>query len=933
MVIKMLGTVPLVVAVSVGLYLLGKGTSFGRKKYAFRQLVYGVVFGLVSVSSTEVFGIPINGAIANVRDAAPICAGLLFGGPAGVIAGIIGGVERWFSIYWGGGTFSRLACSLSTVLAGIIAALLRKYMLDNKKSTWLFALSVGLTVEVLHMLMLFVFRMDNVQAGFRVLSSVGVPMIAINGLAVMLSVFAVSILSDENILRHVEHKQISQTVQSWLFICVTAAFLVTCVFIYALQTNLAESDARALLELSINDVKETVQEVSDMNMLNLTESIAEQLKDGYDDAILNELVNQFRVTEINISNESGIVIASSVPEYLGFDFARGEQAAEFLVLLGEQNSYVQSFQPITDNPSLSKKYAGVALPDGGFVQIGYDAEHFQQDINNTIVAIAHNWHVGQTGSIIVADEDGIIVSDDNNHANDSLVAVGILPDNVFVGNMFISNVYGEKCVCMMSSTEGYYIISFMSESEVYYLRNVSVYITALIEVIILSVVFILIYMLIKLVVVNNIRKINTALSKITEGRLDLTVDVRSNEEFVSLSNDINMTVDTLKRYIDEAEKRLDAELALAKNIQASMLPSADGAFSDRDEFSIYASMTPAKEVGGDFYDFFLVDDDRMALVIADVSGKGIPAALFMVRAMTMIKNTAQAGFSPKVVLEKVNNQLCEGNEAEMFVTVWLGILEISTGKLTAANAGHEYPAIMRENGDFELLRDKHGFVLAGMEGSRYKEYEMLLNQGDKLFVYTDGVTEATDVENHLYGTGRMIDALNAVKSEGCEKILHNLKNDIDGFVKTAPQFDDITMLCIEMKKQNIKELIIASNHDRTDEVTTFVESTFANCNVPMKIIAKMNIAVDEIFSNIAHYSGATTTTVRCGILGDAAILIFCDDGLPYDPTQKTDPDITLSAEEREIGGLGLYMVKKTMDSVEYAYQDGHNILTLKKKFQ
>lgn len=241
-----------------------------------------------------------------------------------------------------------------------------------------------------------------------------------------------------------------------------------------------------------------------------------------------------------------------------------------------------------------------------------------------------------------------------------------------------------------------------------------------------------------------------------------------------------------------------AELNVASNIQQNMLPCIFPAFPDRAEFDIYASMLPAKEVGGDFYDFFLIDDDHLALVMADVSGKGVPAALFMVIAKTLLKNSAQSGLSPKEVLEKVNNQLCENNEAEMFVTVWLGIYEISTGKLIAANAGHEYPSIKRANGEFELFKDKHGFVLAGMENSKFKEYEIQLNAGDTLFVYTDGVAEATDGADVLYGTDRMIQALNSKSNVSPEELLRLLKVDIDKFVGKAPQFDDITMLGLKI---------------------------------------------------------------------------------------------------------------------------------------
>lgn len=258
---------------------------------------------------------------------------------------------------------------------------------------------------------------------------------------------------------------------------------------------------------------------------------------------------------------------------------------------------------------------------------------------------------------------------------------------------------------------------------------------------------------------------------------------------------------------DNREKeRIGAELHVATQIQSSMLPCIFPAFPEYQEFDIYASMNPAKEVGGDFYDFFLVDKDHLALVIADVSGKGVPAALFMMISKTLLKNAAQAGLSPKEALQKVNNQLLESNEAEMFVTVWLGIYEISTGRLTAANAGHEYPALKRAGGKFELFKDRHGFVLAGMENTRYREYEIQLNEGDILFVYTDGVAEATDNDNQLYGAERMLEALNRRADAGPKELLEEVKSDIDGFVGEAMQFDDITMMALKIRRKKSNKI-------------------------------------------------------------------------------------------------------------------------------
>ncbi|MEG1780602.1 MAG: SpoIIE family protein phosphatase [Clostridium sp.] len=400
-----------------------------------------------------------------------------------------------------------------------------------------------------------------------------------------------------------------------------------------------------------------------------------------------------------------------------------------------------------------------------------------------------------------------------------------------------------------------------------------------------------------------------------------------------MESDIYTYIDDLTSVTAEKE-RIGAELDVAKHIQASMLPSIFPAFPERPELDIYATMTPAKEVGGDFYDFFLIDDDHLAMVMADVSGKGVPAALFMVITKTLVKNVAQAGLSPKSVLEKVNKQLCVGNDAEMFVTVWLGILEISTGKVICSNSGHEYPVIKRANCDYELLKDKHGFVLAGMERSRYTEYELLLQPGDRIFLYTDGVPEATNASNKLYGTDRMMDTLNRNKECDCKQLLSAIKEDVDVFVGQAPQFDDITMLCLTLMPTDtfgMQKLKLPPSLEAMTEVTAFVEQRMEDAGLPMKLIAQMNIAVDEIFSNIACYSGATDVTVGVKISNGCLTLRFADNGLSYDPTATAVPDTTLPAEEREIGGLGLLMVRKFMDTVEYDYHDGLNILTLEKR--
>ena len=277
-------------------------------------------------------------------------------------------------------------------------------------------------------------------------------------------------------------------------------------------------------------------------------------------------------------------------------------------------------------------------------------------------------------------------------------------------------------------------------------------------------------------------------------------EVKYNDELGKLYTGFADMIGELENYMKDlqtvtAEKeKIHAELSVATQIQADMLPRIFPSFPDRDEFSLHASMDPAKEVGGDFYDFFLVDRDHLAMVIADVSGKGVPAALFMVIAKTLIKSRLMMGDSPSEALANVNDQLCEGNDAELFVTVWIGLIDLRTGHVTEVNAGHEHPAIMRAGGKYELHVTKHSPAVATLEGLSFRQTEFDMAPGDRLFVYTDGVPEATNAQEMLYGTDRMLEALNSVPDATTEELLNTVKQSTEEFVGEAPQFDDLTML-------------------------------------------------------------------------------------------------------------------------------------------
>ena len=359
----------------------------------------------------------------------------------------------------------------------------------------------------------------------------------------------------------------------------------------------------------------------------------------------------------------------------------------------------------------------------------------------------------------------------------------------------MATLAGLRMLCSVDElTENRFLVILLPETAIYDTRDAQMYETVLSSILLFTVLYLLVVKLSERLVVRNLHRVNESLHRITSGDLDETVWVHTSSEFTALSEDINTTVTALKGYIEAAKQKMKDELKLAAAIQDATLPKNFDLKTDLAE--LYALMTPAREVGGDFYDFFYCEPDQLCMVIADVSGKGVPASLFMMRAQTAIRNNARNGLGPAELLAKVNNILCEGNDAEMFVTVWIGILDLKTGQMRCANAGHEYPVLMRYGGDYELLKDRHGLVLAAMENVRQKEYGITLTPGDRLFVYTDGVPEAINRKEEAYGTERLTIRLNRSKHLPQERVLADVLQDIRNFAGGAEQFDDITMMGI-----------------------------------------------------------------------------------------------------------------------------------------
>ena len=649
-----------------------------RKLSAGDKIALGFLYGILCIFSTH-FGIDYGEMVINVRDLGPMAAGLFFDPIAGIIAGLIGGIERYIAgTYFDVGTYTSVACSISTCFAGFFAAFLSTFIFKGKKPSIAYAFFMGAVIEVFHMYVVFLTHREDMNMAFHVVRICSVPMILFSGIGLMFC--SVAIKKSLGELHRpfatvpTEEVPVSNRFQTWLFGVTVLVLLTSFNFNYAMQSDAALQDAKLQLSTDALDIGNSVSWISQ----------------------------------------------------------RG----------GNADNYT----------------------------------HF----------------VGVSGSFAVFDEDwkmiaGSLSDDRFKERTKQLVQVNG-PDSFYNAEFF-----GADSVCVNKSTDdGLVVFTELPLDEVYRQRDVQAYETMLADILFFTVIYVLISWLVQNMVVDNLLRVNKSLNRITEGDLNEKVDVYTSSEFASLSDDINLTVDVLKGYIDAAEKRIEQELLLAHNIQDAALPK-NFTFQHKG-FEVFATMDPAKEVGGDFYDVFFVDAEKIALVIADVSDKGIPAALFMMRSKTAIRGLAEAGTEITEIFAKVNEELCEGNDTNMFVTVWMGILDLRTGDMKCINAGHEYPAIMRSGGDYKIFKDRHRPPLGVMDGMKYDSYDMHISPGDCLYVYTDGIPDAINVSEEQYGIERMLAALNSYKNAPMNGLLLAVKDNIDDFVGEANQFDDITMM-------------------------------------------------------------------------------------------------------------------------------------------
>ena len=787
-------------AILLSIYFTGRSKYLNTVSSFGKQWIIFILLAMFSVLCIKL-RIAINESYLYLFDTTILFAGMVFGIPMGIGISIISATVGYIF----GVGFGQFLGSIFTLLfflfLGFSGGMIRKFVCDDVMPKWYYGFVAAIVVIISKLGFTFITHTHNFRETFLKVDAIILPATFLTTSICAITLFVISYVEKENIIEDCTLKGIKEIFERWLLVIMVTLFIILSLAIWVFQTETSMENTKSLLFDTVSDVQEDLIQSSDRKLLTLNHIIVGILSNTDDirTANLRELAKKYGLVEICIVNDKGFVTHSTEESDIGFNMASGKQSAEFLVLLnGEVNHLVQRKQAKSSEANVSRKYSGVVLPHGGFVQVAFNIEKRQQAFSSNVMNILNNRYRDDT-KVIIANNKNVIVSDDMGYKGKTLEQIGLKLYKHFEGELFTAKINEESYFCMYLKLNNYSIISIVSTERVYYVRKVTLYMAIIMRGLFFIAIFIGVYCLLKRLVINNVNKINDSLDQITQGNLDIIVNVRANREFASISDGINATVNTLKKYIDDEKARFDKELEFAKTIQHSVLPSIFPPYPHRQEFDLFASMFTAKEVGGDFYDFYFVDEDRLAFLIADVSGKGVPAAMFMMRAKTVIRGFAEAGHDVHTVFTLANNVLCENNDATMFVTAWLGILDLKTGIIEFCNAGHNPPLVRRKDGEFEYLVSDNDLILAAMDDIEYHKHSIKIEIGDEIFLYTDGATEAINEDTVIYGENRLLQVLNQNKNKDVEVICSEVVNNIDSFAGNAPQFDDITMLLLRLK--------------------------------------------------------------------------------------------------------------------------------------
>ena len=550
------------------------------------------------------------------------------------------------------------------------------------------------------------------------------------------------------------------------------------------------------------------------------------------------------------------------------------------------------------------------------------------------------------------DDNSIIASTDPYMENSSLLGkpLNTLPwYNKNLINITYFDYHGQKYIPYVKSlNNGMVLIICIPKAELFY--HLKKHVIALFVIFMLMGVSIsvLLYTSLKKYIDKPIKKLTDIAHKIGEGDLNTEIKLEKPYEFAQLAKTFNIMAKDIKTIAKERQS-IESELSLAKKIQESSLPNVFPPFPDKKEFDIYAGMEPAKEIGGDFYDFYFIDDKNFMFLIADVSGKGIPAALFMMTTKTLINYIAQSGLSPKEMIETINKKICENNKQGFFITMLVGIVNTETGGITFINCGHNPPLIKHGGGDYKYLELESNIVLGAFDSAEFNVSEGVLNPGDTVCVYTDGITEAINISDEQFGEERLLETINTLKEENVISTQLGIKSKVKEFAQGVAQSDDMTMLTFRYNGYNSSEsktgenvsvqsndgnIVIYNNFatkENYKEFSGWLNDIIAKWNLNHDAVNKLQLISEELYTNIFSYAypekeGIVEVALRKE--NSAVTCIFRDWGIPYNPLERPDPDVTLPPESRDCGGLGIYIVKNSVDEISYEYREGSNILKM-----
>ena len=585
-----------------------------------------------------------------------------------------------------------------------------------------------------------------------------------------------------------------------------------------------EESAENVVRSSLGDLAYQIEGKNDWatkkevaaNAEMLSEYIEDAIKEGISLLDLFDLfcgnIESFVCTEMDIIDPNGIILASSETEKIGSDIHSNDQLSEFQCLLdGSKKVYSSAWVSRPSDGTLIQYYGSIVPGYEGILLKGYTQDDAHIYKRNLLSNTLKSYKFERTGYYLYLDNDlKILGGPDTVQKGESLSLSydirelakngGVVKDEVFGVRSFVGAVPDDREYIGAVPDDQEYIVAVYSLSEAWQMWNILMVIFLIISVVVFTMLFLLVNLLLAKKVVLGVYSLSNTLGLISEGKLEEKADFRNSLEFDRLSDGINLTVERLKELIKEAEGRIDKDLVLAARIQTSFLPHVFPPFPDRDEFDLYACTEPAKEVGGNFYDFFFADPDHLVLVIADVSGRGLPAAMFMLMAKDKIRNSVQKyGTDVAEAIREVNHELLQESDSGFFVTVWLGVLTVSTGHIDYVNAGQEYPALYRTGGEFRAERDIHCVPVSAVESAVFKAGSFELEPGDALYLYTYGVTEVNDPEGEMFGRSRLLKVLNKNKDASAQEIDAAVRSAITEFTKDAPQPDDITTVCFRYK--------------------------------------------------------------------------------------------------------------------------------------